>query len=290
MIGTFEPFNFRMKLHLKKPLAFFDLETTGTDVGKDRIVEIAIIKVMPDGQVNMMPASRGKEHRLLINPEMPIPIESSMVHGVYDEDVKNAPTFKELAPKLFKFLFECDLGGYNSNRFDIPLLAEEFLRAGIDFSLEGRNLVDVQVIYHIMEPRNLKAAYKFYCNKSLDDAHEALPDAIATYEVLEAMLDKYEGAQIADSKGNMYSPVVNDMEAIHALSERKKKADLAGHIVYNDNNKPIFNFGKYKGQDVEEVLRKDGGYFSWMLNAEFPLYTKKVLKDIRESLRAQGLL
>lgn len=274
-----------MKLHLKKPLAFFDLETTGTDVGKDRIVEIAIVKVMPDGQVNAMPAQRGKEHRLLINPEMPIPIEASLVHGVYDADVANAPTFKELAPKLFKFLFDCDLGGYNSNRFDIPLLAEEFLRAGIDFSLEGRNLVDVQVIFHLMEPRTLKAAYKFYCQKDLDDAHEALPDAMATYEILEAMLDRYNGVEVELQRGQKVAPVVNDMAAIHALSERKKKADLAGHIVYNDQDQTVFNFGKYKGQLVEEVLRKDSGYFSWMLNADFPLYTKKVLKDIRDNMK-----
>lgn len=278
-----------MKLHLKKPLAFFDLETTGTDIAKDRIVEIAIVKVMPDGQVNTLPAQRGKEHRLLINPEMPIPVEASMVHGVYDADVQNAPTFKELAPKLYKFLFDCDLGGYNSNRFDIPLIAEEFLRAGIDFSLEGRNLVDVQVIYHIMEPRTLKAAYKFYCDKSLDDAHEALPDAVATYEIFEAMLDRYNGVEV-ERNGEMVTPVVNDMDAIHALSERKKKADMAGHIVLNDTDQPTFNFGKYKGQLVEEVLRKDSGYFSWMLNADFPLYTKKVLKEIRERLKAEGKL
>jgi DNA polymerase III subunit epsilon len=280
-------FFFCMKLHLKKPLAFFDLETTGTDIGKDRIVEIAIVKVMPDGQVNAMPAQRGKEHRLLINPEMPIPTEASLVHGVYDEDVKNAPTFKDLAPKLYKFLFDCDLGGYNSNRFDIPLLAEEFLRAGIDFSLEGRNLVDVQVVYHIMEPRNLKAAYKFYCDKNLDGAHEALPDAMATYEIFEAMLDRYKDVQI-EKNGQMITPVVNDMEAIHALSERKKKADIAGHIVLNEQDKPVFNFGKYRGQIVEEVLIKDSGYFSWMLNADFPLYTKKVLKEIREKMKVEG--
>lgn len=273
-----------MKLHLKKPLAFFDLETTGTDVGKDRIVEIAIVKVMPDGQVHTMPQAPGKENRVLVNPGMPIPIESSLVHGIYDEDVKNAPTFAELAPKLFKFLFDCDLGGYNSNRFDIPLLAEEFLRAGIDFSLEGRNQIDVQVIFHIMEPRNLKAAYKFYCNKNLDGAHEALPDAMATYEIMEAMLDRYAGVQVDDGKGNITTPVVNDMDAIHALSERKKKVDIAGHIILNEHNKATFNFGKYKGQEVEEVFKKDSGYYSWMLNADFPLYTKKVLKDIKSNL------
>lgn len=275
-----------MKLNLKKPIAFFDLETTGTDVAKDRIVEIAVVKVMPDGQLNTWPAQTGKEHRLLINPGMPIPLEASLVHGIYDEDVKDAPTFEQFAPKLFKFLFDCDLGGFNSNRFDIPLLAEEFLRANVDFSLEGRNLIDVQVIFHMMEQRNLKAAFKFYCGKTLDDAHEALPDALATYEVFEAMLDRYKDAQIEDKDGKLLTPVVNDMEAIHLLSERKKKLDMVGHIIYNEKDQPVFNFGKYKNIAVEDVLQRDTGYFSWMMNADFPLYTKKVLKELRDKMRA----
>jgi DNA polymerase III subunit epsilon len=275
-----------MKLNLKKPIAFFDLETTGTDIGKDRIVEIAIVKIQPDGQVTMMPAQSGKEHRVLVNPGVPIPIEASLVHGIYDADVKDAPTFADLAPKLFKFLFECDLGGFNSNRFDIPLLAEEFLRAGIDFSIEGRNLIDVQVIFHMMEQRNLKAAYKFFCGKDLDDAHEALPDTLATLEVFEAMLDRYKDVEVTDADGNKTKPVQNDMEVIHKLSERKKKADFAGHIIFNDKDQPAFNFGKYKNMTVEDVLSRDAGYFSWMMNADFPLYTKKVLKEIREKLIA----
>ena len=233
----------------------------------------------------MMPAQRGREHRLLINPTVPIPIESSLVHGVYDTDVANAPTFKEPAPKLFKFIFDCDLGGFNSNRFDIPMLAEEFLRADIDFNVEGRNLVDVQVIFHLMEQRNLKAAYKFYCDKQLDDAHEALPDTLATVEVFEAMLDRYAHVELTDEQGQVYHPVQNDMEVIHKLSERKKKADFAGHIVFNEKDQPVFNFGKYKNMQVQEVLGKDLGYFSWMMNADFPLYTKKVLKEIRDTMR-----
>lgn len=273
-----------MKLNLKKPLAFFDLETTGVDVGKDRIVEIAIVKIMPDGSISSMPPKSGQENRLIINPGVPIPIEASMVHGIYDEDVKDAPTFEQIAPKLYKYIFDCDLGGFNSNRFDIPLLAEEFLRAGIDFSLEGRNLIDVQVLYHMMEPRNLSAAYKFYCNKNLAGAHEALPDTMATYEVFEAMLDHYADTTIEGPDGQQITPVINDMEAIHKLCERRKKADLANHLIYNDNDQVIFNFGKYKGQTVADVLAKDSGYFSWMMNAEFPLYTKKVLKEIKESL------
>jgi DNA polymerase-3 subunit epsilon len=270
-----------MKLNLKKPLAFFDLETTGTDVAKDRIVEIAIVKIMPDGSVRTWPAQSGPENRFLINPQMPIPIESSMVHGIYDQDVVAAPTFEQTSSKLFQFLMDCDLGGFNSNKFDIPLLAEEFLRVGVDFSLEGRNLIDVQILFHMMEPRTLKAAYKFYCDKSLEGAHEALPDAMATKEVFEAMLDRYAGVQIVDKSGNLYEPVVNDMDKIHTLTERKKKADLAGHIIYSDQGDIIFNFGKYKGSKVMDVLIKDPGYYSWMQNADFPLYTKKVLTDIR---------
>lgn len=275
-----------MKLHLERPLAIFDLETTGTDVAKDRIVEIAVVKLLPDGQVHTLPAQRGPEHRFLINPTIPIAPEATIVHGITNEMVAAAPTFEEAAPKLFKFLFNCDLGGFNSNRFDIPLLAEEFLRAGIDFSLEGRNLIDVQVIFHLMEPRTLKAAYKFYCNKSLDDAHEALPDAMATCEVLEAMIERYEGVEVEDGKGNVSVPVRNDMKHIHVLSERKKRADLAGHLVYNDSDEVVFNFGKYKGMSVREVLTKDQGYFSWMQNADFPLYTKKVLDEIRRSMKS----
>ncbi|MDZ4823156.1 MAG: exonuclease domain-containing protein [Flavobacteriales bacterium] len=272
-----------MKLNLKKPLAFFDLETTGTDVGKDRIVEIAIVKVMPDGTHHNKPEQPGKENRFFINPGMAIPLESSLIHGIYDEDVKNAPSFKDVADKLFKFLFDCDLGGFNSNKFDIPLLAEEFLRAGIDFSLEGRNLVDVQVIFHMMEPRNLKAAYKFYCGEVLEDAHEALPDAMASLDVFKAMLGRYENMEHTDSNGVVTIPVQNDMQVIHQLSERKKKADLAGHLGYNNKQEVIFNFGKYKAMPVNEVFKKDPGYFSWMMNAEFPLYTKKVLRELREA-------
>jgi len=270
-----------MKLNLKKPLAFFDLETTGTDVAKDRIVEIAVVKMMPDGQVHTLPVKEGSENRMLINPGVPIPLEASMVHGIHDADVSGKPQFHHIAKDLFVFLHDCDLGGFNSNKFDIPLLAEEFLRAGIDFSIEGRNLVDVQVIFHLMEPRSLKAAYKFYCGKNLEGAHEALADARATKDVFEAMMERYQGVEIEDRNGALYAPVVNDMEKIHALSERRKKADLAGHIVYNDANEIVFNFGKYRGDKVVDILQRDPGYYSWMQNADFPLYTKKVLTDIR---------
>lgn len=273
-----------MKLNLRKPLAFFDLETTGTNVASDRIVEIAVVKIMPDGQIHTRPEKPGKEHRMLVNPGIPIPIESSLVHGIYDEDVQQAPSFEKLAPALFKFLHDCDLGGFNSNKFDIPLLVEEFLRVGIDFSIEGRNLIDVQVIFHLMEQRTLKAGYKFYCGKDLDDAHEALPDTQATYEIFEAMLDRYAGLSIDDGKGGSYEPVVNDMEKIHALCQRHKNADLMGRLVYNEEDVVVFNFGKYKGQSVKEVLQKDPGYYGWMMQGDFPLYTKKVLSDLRKQL------
>ncbi|MFN0031593.1 MAG: exonuclease domain-containing protein [Flavobacteriales bacterium] len=275
-----------MQLHLKKPLAFFDLETTGVDVGKDRIVEIAIVKVMPDGQMHTMP-EKGGSNRLLVNPERPIPTEASLIHGVYDADVTDAPTFAQLASKLFKFIFDCDLAGFNSNKFDVPLLAEEFLRAGIDFTLEGRSLVDVQVLFHLMEPRSLKAAYKFYCHKNLEDAHEALADTMATYEVFQAMLNKYEGVSIEDNRGNTITPVVNDVEEIARVSERRKRVDLAGHIQVNEKDEKVFAFGKYKGIPVEEVLQRDRGYYSWMMQADFPLYTKRVLTEIREAMHIQ---
>ncbi len=274
-----------MKLNLKKPLAFFDLETTGTDVGKDRIVEIAIVKVMPDGQVHSMPGGADGDKRLIINPSVPIPLEASMVHGIYDADVKDAPLFADVAPKIFKFIFDCDLGGFNSNKFDVPLLAEEFLRAGIDFTLEGRSLVDVQIIFHMMEPRTLKAAYKFYCNKNLEGAHEALADTMATYEVFTAMLEKYDGVEYEDNKGNKSIPVVNDIETIFRLTERRKRVDLVGHIQLNDKQEKIFAFGKYKGMLVEEVLTRDKGYFNWVMQADFPLYTKKVLAEIKNGMQ-----
>lgn len=273
-----------MKLNLRKPLAFFDLETTGTNVSSDRIVEIAIVKVMPDGQIHSKPEKMGAEHRFIIDPTVPIPIESSLVHGIYDEDVKGKPTFADVADKLYKFLYDCDLGGFNSNRFDVPLLAEEFLRVGIDFSLENRNLIDVQVIFHMMEQRNLKAGYKFYCGKDLDDAHEALPDAMATFEIFEAMLDRYSDTEVEDKDGNTIKPVVNDMDAISSFFQHKKHADLMGRLVYNDEEEVVFNFGKYKGKSVKEVLDTDPGYYGWMMNGDFPLYTKKVLKELRNQL------
>ena len=272
-----------MEPNLTKPLAFFDLEATGTNVGSDRIVEIAIIKLNPDGSVVYKPDLK-KESRFLINPEMPIPPEVSEIHGIYDEDVADKPTFADVAESLFKFLFDCDLAGYNSNKFDIPMLAEEFLRCGITFDLRDRNLIDVQNIFHLMEQRTLKAAYKFYCQKELKGAHEAMADVQATMEVFKAQLDRYKEVEIEDKKGNTFTPVVNDMSHLHEVSQRHKNVDLMGRIVYNSDNVEVFNFGKFRGQPVEEVLKKEPGYYGWMMNGDFPRYTKMVLKEIKERI------
>lgn len=273
-----------MQLNLKKPLAFFDLETTGVNVASDRIVEIAILKVFPDGHIEKRPDPALGKARLLINPGIPIPAETSAIHGIFDEDVKDAPTFKELSGKLFKFLYDCDLAGFNSNKFDVPILAEEFLRCGIDFSVEGRNLIDVQNIFHLMEQRTLKAGYKFYCKQDMENAHEAMADVEATHAVFMAQLEKYADTEIEDRDGNMIKPVANDMEHLHFTSQRHRNVDMLGRIVYNDKDEEIFNFGKHKGKTVREVLKTEPGYYGWMLNGDFPLYTKKVLKDIKERM------
>ena len=249
-----------MNLKLYKPLCIFDLETTGTNVAKDRIVEICILKVNPD-------ASR-ESKTWLVNPEMLIPKESTAVHGITDEDVKNAPKFKEIAPKIMQMIAGSDLGGFNSNRFDVPLLAEELLRAGIDFDLNKFKLVDAQTIFHKMEPRNLTAAYKFYCNKELENAHSAEADVLATFEVLDAQVAHYE-------------ELPNDIAALSEFSFHTKFADLAGMIHFDEEQQEIFAFGKYKGQRVKEVFQKDLGYYGWIQSADFPLYTKKILTGIQ---------
>lgn len=269
-------------LHLKRPLVVFDLETTGVQVGTDRIVEIAMIKISPDGSVVRKPEKAGNEYRILVNPEMPIPLESSLVHGVYDDDVKSKHTFGVIAPGLVKFLHNCDLGGFNSNRFDVPMLAEEFLRVGVDFGLEGRNLIDVQNIFHKMEQRTLKAAYRFYCDKELEGAHEAYPDTAATLEILVSQLEKYADATISDSRGETVGPVPSDMDELHKFCQRTHNADLAGRLIYNDDGVIVFNFGKNKGVSVKELIERDPGYFGWMMKGDFPRYTKRVLEQIKE--------
>jgi len=249
-----------MELNLTKPICFFDLETTGVNISKDRIVEISILKVFPNGN---------KESKTwLVNPEMPIPAETIAVHGIDDEKVANEPTFKELAPKINKMIAGSDLAGYNSNKFDIPLLAEELLRVGLDFDMSNTVAVDVQNIFHKMEQRTLVAAYKFYCNKSLENAHSAEADTLATYEVLKSQLEKYPELE-------------NNVKFLSEFSQRRKTADFAGFIAYNNKNQEVFTFGKHKGKLVEEVLEKEPGYFGWIQNADFPLYTKKILTAIR---------
>tara|TARA_B100000965_G_scaffold368737_1_gene355614 strand:+ start:233 stop:1000 length:768 start_codon:yes stop_codon:yes gene_type:complete len=249
-----------MSLNLKKPIVFFDLETTGVDVAKDRIVEISIMKIHPDGKKEV------KTRR--VNPEMPIPKESSEIHGIYDEDVKDEPTFRALAKSLAQFIGNSDLAGFNSNKFDVPLLVEEFLRVGVDFDLENRKLVDVQNIFHKMEQRTLVAAYKFYCDKELINAHSAEADIKATYEVLEAQIEKYDELE-------------NDVSFLAEFSQRNRNVDLMGRIVLNDEGVEVFNFGKHKGKAVTEILEKQPSYYAWMMDGDFPLYTKKVLTAIK---------
>ncbi len=249
-----------MKLNLRKPIIFFDLETTGTDISKDRIVEICYIKIFPDG--------REVEYTKRINPGMHIPEVASAVHGIYDEDVKNCSLFKDVAKEIANEFAGCDVAGFNSNRFDLPLLAEEFLRAQVDIDLSRLDAIDVQVLYHKREPRTLTAAYKFYCGKNLEDAHSALADTRATYEVLKAQLDHY-----ADME--------NDMSALSKESSFTNNVDFAGRMVYDENGREVFNFGKYKGMPVDAVLDRDPGYYGWMMNGDFTLNTKQVLTRIK---------
>lgn len=249
-----------MKLNLKNPIVFFDLETTGTNIVSDRIVEIAYHKVSPNG--------KEETKSMRINPGMSIPPGATAVHHITDADVADCPTFKEVAREIVKDIEGCDLAGYNSNRFDIPLLAEELLRAEVDVDLSKRKFVDVQVIFHKMEARTLAAALKFYCDKDLTDAHEAQADTLATYEVLKAQLDRYPDLQ-------------NDIEFLSKFTTQNNNVDFSGKFIYNDKGEEIFNFGKYKGQKVEDVLKTDTGYYGWMLNGDFSLHTKKVLTNIK---------
>ena len=249
-----------MELKLTRPICFFDLETTGIEVAKDRIVEISIFKVFPNGN---------KESKTwLVNPTIPIPPQTTAVHGITNEKVANEPTFKELASQIHSMIKDSDLAGFNSDRFDIPLLAEELLRAEVDFDMKNRVSVDVQTIFHKKEERTLSAAYKFYCNQILENAHSAEADTMATYEILKAQLDRYEDLD-------------NDMKTLSEFTTRKKSVDFAGFIALNAEGQEIFTFGKHKGALVDEVLEKEPGYFGWIQNAEFPLYTKKVLTAIK---------
>lgn len=249
-----------MKLNLKNPIVFFDLETTGINIVSDRIVEISYLKVFPNGDEE----SRTR----LINPEMPIPAQATAIHGISDEDVKDAPTFKSIAKSLASQIEGCDLAGYNSNRFDIPLLAEEFLRAGVDIDMMKRKFVDVQTIFHKKEQRTLSAAYKFYCDKDLENAHSAEADTKATYEILKAQLDHYPDLQ-------------NDIAFLSEFSAFGNNVDFAGRVIFNEKQQECINFGKYKGRIVEDVLREDPGYYGWIMQGDFPLHTKKVFTTIK---------
>lgn len=249
-----------MNLNLKNPIIFFDLETTGLDVCKDRIVQIAYIKINPNGTE--------EEKNFLINPEMSIPAEVTAIHGISDADVADKPTFKELSSILVRDFKGSDIAGFNSNKFDIPLLAEEFLRVGADIDLYRSKKIDVQTIFHKKEQRTLSAAYKFYCEKDLTDAHDALADTRATYEVLKSQLDKYPDLE-------------NDMAYLSEFTSQSKNVDFSGRLVYDDKGREVINFGKYKGQLAEEVLKNDPGYYGWILQADFPLTTKQAFTRIQ---------
>ena len=253
-----------MQLNLNNPIVFFDLETTGINVTSDRIVEISFLKVMPDG------SEVSKTRRL--NPQMHIPEQATAIHGISDDDVKDCPTFKEIAKSLADQIEGCDLAGFNSNRFDIPILAEEFLRAGLDIDLNNCRFIDVQTIFHKMEQRSLVAAYKFYCGKELKDAHSAESDTRATYEVLKSQLDRYPELE-------------NDVDALSKFSSFNNNVDYAGRMIYNENGDEVFNFGKYKGQLVKEVLKRDVGYYGWVMSGDFALNTKQKLTEIRIKMK-----
>lgn len=247
-----------MKLNLKKPIVFFDLETTGLNTARDRIVEISLLKVSPNGNEEQ------KTYR--INPEMPISDESIAIHGITNDDICNAPIFKSVAKEISRFIEGCDLAGYNALKFDIPMLAEEFIRADVDIDLRKHHFVDAQVIFMKKEPRTLSAAYKFYCGKNLEDAHSAAADTMATYEVLKGQL-------------NMYEDLLNDVEKLSEFSSYGEMADFAGRLAYDENKEMVVNFGKYKGQKLFEVFRKDPSYYSWIQQGDFPLFTKKVFTE-----------
>ena len=261
-----------MNLNLKSPVAFFDLESTGINIANDRIVEISILKVHPNG------TEESKTE--LINPDQPIPTETSLIHGIYDENVKDAPKFKEVAKSYVKFLEGCDLAGFNILKFDVPMLVEEFLRAGVNFDISKRKLLDAQKIFHLMEKRNLSAAYKFYCGKTLENAHSAEADTRATFEIFKKQIEIYDGQEVTDMRGNKLGVVQNDMEAVHNIT-LQKMVDLAGRMIFNNDGIEVFNFGKHRGKSVIEVLKKEPMYYDWIQRSDFSLDTKRKLTEIK---------
>ncbi len=267
-----------MELNLKKPIAFFDIESTGLNVAKDRIIELSILKIDTNNNTT--------SKTWIVNPGYPISEEASSIHGFTYDDVKDKPTFKQIAKEVDDFLANCDLAGYNSLKFDIPMLVEEFLRAEVDFDVSNRKLVDVQNIFMKMEQRTLSAAVKFFLGKSLEDAHSAEADVMATYEVLKAQIEKYNETEYTDKSGNTTTPVKNDIAALAEFSSHHKNVDLMGQIVYNENNEETLNFGKHKGKTVKEVFLNEPSYYSWMMNADFPLYTKKIITRIKLKMGA----
>ncbi|MBQ6955427.1 MAG: 3'-5' exonuclease [Bacteroidales bacterium] len=274
-----------MQLNLTKPIVFFDLETTGVQVGTDHIVQICLLKVLPDGSE--------EDRTYLIRPvnergeTVHIPKETTEIHHITDDMVAGERSFPELAPEIAAFIGDADLAGYNSNKFDVPLLVEEFLRFGFDFSLKGRRLVDVQNIFHRMEQRTLVAAYKFYCGKNLDGAHSADADTKATYEVLMAQLDRYKDTPFIDRDGSSSYPVVNDITSLSLFSGNSQWADLVGHIGFDKQNREVFNFGKHKGKTLVQVFLQEPAYYDWMMKADFPRSTKKVIKEVHDNLVEQ---
>lgn len=256
-----------MKLNLRRPIVFFDLETTGTNITRDRIVEISIVKVCPGQDEPTVKTRR-------VNPEVPIPAEATAIHHITDADVAGEPTFKQIARSLADLMRGCDIAGFNSNRFDVPLLDEEFHRAGVDFDFHKAHFIDVQTIFHKLEPRNLTAAYRFYCGKDLEGAHGAQADTMATYEVLLAQLDRYE-------------QLPGDVAELSKFSSQNDNVDLIGRLVYDTEGREIINFGKYKGQPARVVLAKDPGYYSWIMQGDFPSDTKRAFTRIKMSIAAK---
>jgi len=262
-----------MELNITKPIIFLDLETTGINIANDRIIEISLLKIHPDGRQEI------RTER--INPTIPIPAVSTAIHGISDEDVKDCPTFAQQASGYNQFIGNADLAGYNAIKFDFPLLVEEFLRVNIDFDLRTRKLVDVQNIFHKMEQRTLSAAYQFYCNKELVNAHSAEGDTIATYEIMKAQIDRYKDASFKDKNGKITQPIQNNIPALSEFSYYNQNADLVGQIIFNQQNQEVFNFGKHKGKTVVEVFKIEPAYYDWMMKADFPLSTKKVITEIK---------
>lgn len=268
-----------MNLQLTRPLIFFDLETTGLNIGKDKIVELCLLKVFPDGNED--------ERTMRLNPGCHIPEDTSAIHGIYDSDVADKPTFAQVADELLAFFENSDIAGFNSNKFDIPLLAEEFLRIGKRFDMRNRAVIDVQQIFHKMEPRNLIAAYKFYCGKDLKNAHSANADTRATYEVLEAQVARYAGVKYEERNGKVSCPVTPNVKDLDNFTRVHRNVDFAAHIVLNDKDEEVFNFGKHKGQSVKEVFRTEPAFYAWMMKADFPLYTKEVITLIYNEVRLE---